>query len=164
MERMDTCFTIIDSALGPVRITSDGTGVTGIYMLDHEGEPPSSGAARDDEQLRAAREQLLAYFAGDLEEFSLPLSPAGTAFQRRVWAELTRIPYGTTISYAQLARRIGKPSAARAVGAANSKNPIAIVVPCHRVIGAAGALTGYAGGLDRKRWLLEHERAIPKVR
>ena len=106
------------------------------------------------------RDQLRAYFAGELLEFELPLRMKGTEFQRLVWKELTNIPFGTTISYAEQARRIGRPGAARAVGAANGRNPISIVVPCHRVIGANGTLTGYGGGLDRKQWLLDHEAIL----
>jgi methylated-DNA-[protein]-cysteine S-methyltransferase len=112
---------------------------------------------------RRARKVLVAlerYFAGQQREFALALAPTGTPFQERVWNELRRIPFGTTISYAELARRIGEPKAVRAVGAANGANPIAIVVPCHRVIGADGTLTGYAGGLDKKRALLEHEAHV----
>jgi methylated-DNA-[protein]-cysteine S-methyltransferase len=104
------------------------------------------------------REQLAEYFAGERREFDVPMQLAGTAFQRRVWEELVRIPYGTTITYAELARRVGRPTAVRAVGAANGRNPISILVPCHRVIGADGKLTGYGGGVERKQWLLELER------
>lgn len=101
-----------------------------------------------------------AYFAGELQAFDLPLNMIGTDFQRVVWRELARIPYGEIISYAELARRVDRPGAARAVGAANGRNPISIVVPCHRVIGANGTLTGYGGGLDRKEWLLRHEARV----
>ena len=104
-----------------------------------------------------ARRQLTEYFAGDRHEFDLELAPGGTPFQQAVWRALRTIPFGATCSYSDIARRIGRPTAVRAVGAANGRNPIAIVVPCHRVIGRSGALTGYAGGLDRKRRLLEHE-------
>ena len=107
--------------------------------------------------LGQAVNQLTEYFAGDRQNFDLPLAPEGTAFQKTVWNELARIPYGVTISYGQLAGRIGRASASRAVGAANGRNPLPIVLPCHRVIGAAGQLTGYAGGLEIKRWLLIHE-------
>ena len=108
----------------------------------------------------AAREQLDAYFAGELEAFDLDLAPHGTPFQLRVWDELRRIPFGQTISYSQLARRLGDAKLVRAVGLANGRNPISIIVPCHRVIGASGNIVGYAGGLDRKRWLLAHERRV----
>lgn len=106
-----------------------------------------------------AARQLTEYFAGERQKFDLPLETAGTPFQRAVWAELAKIPYGETRSYAQLAAAVGSPRACRAVGMANHRNPIAIVLPCHRVVGASGALTGYAGGLDKKRWLLELETA-----
>jgi methylated-DNA-[protein]-cysteine S-methyltransferase len=112
---------------------------------------------RDPEIFRDACAQLTAYFAGDLREFDLPLEAPGSDFQRRVWRELRQIPFGRSISYGELARRIGQPAASRAVGRANGQNPISIIVPCHRVIGADGTLTGYGGGLDRKRWLLDHE-------
>ena len=107
--------------------------------------------------LKRPRAQLQAYFAGELRDFELPLAAEGTPFQQRVWRALCDIPYGETISYGELARRIGQPTASRAVGLANGQNPISIVVPCHRVIGANGSLTGYGGGLARKRWLLAHE-------
>ena len=105
-------------------------------------------------------QQLTAYFEGDLESFDLAMTLAGTPFQKRVWHELCNIPYGRAISYAELARRIGQPGSSRAVGGANGRNPISIIVPCHRVIGADGGLGGYGGGLDRKRWLLEHEAEV----
>ena len=107
--------------------------------------------------LARARQQLTEYFGRSRTTFDLPLAPIGSAFQQRVWDVLRAIPYGTTTSYGELARRLGDPSATRAVGAANGKNPIPIIVPCHRVVGSRGELTGFGGGLDRKRWLLEHE-------
>jgi methylated-DNA-[protein]-cysteine S-methyltransferase len=112
-----------------------------------------------DSLLDEARRQLVAYFAGRLKVFDLPLAPNGTEFQRRVWSALTKIPFGATTSYAQLARRVGNEAAVRAVGAANGRNPIPIIVPCHRVIGSNGSLTGFGGGLPRKQWLLRHEGA-----
>ena len=112
---------------------------------------------RDDAALAGTREQLEAYFAGELRDLDLKLAPRGTPFQQRVWAELTKIAYGETISYSELARRLGDPKLVRAVGVANGRNPISIVIPCHRVIGADGTLVGYGGGLERKRWLLDHE-------
>ncbi|MFT4257802.1 MAG: methylated-DNA--[protein]-cysteine S-methyltransferase [Pseudoxanthomonas sp.] len=118
----------------------------------------------DNAVLRAAREQLDAYFAGNLRRFDLPLDPAGTDFQREVWAMLAQIPHGRTWSYGELARHIGKPDAVRAVGAANGRNPIPIVLPCHRVIGADGSLTGFGGGLPTKRFLLQLEGALPADR
>jgi methylated-DNA-[protein]-cysteine S-methyltransferase len=116
-----------------------------------------SRAGRSEVLARAA-DQLAEYFAGKRRVFDLPLGPRGTGFQARVWRELTKIPYGETCSYGDIARAVGRPSASRAVGAANGRNPIAIIVPCHRVIGASGELTGYGGGLPMKRWLLAHER------
>ncbi len=118
---------------------------------------------RDDAALKQPRAQLQAYFAGELRAFELPLAAAGTVFQQRVWRALCDISYGETISYRKLAQRIGQPSASRAVGLANGKNPISIVVPCHRVIGMNGSLTGYGGGLQRKRWLLAHEKQFVPV-
>lgn len=114
--------------------------------------------------LALAARQLDEYFAGERREFDLPLAPRGTGFQERVWRALLAIPFGVTRSYGELARTIGRPSASRAVGAANGKNPIAIIVPCHRVIGANGTLTGYGGGLPIKRWLLEHEAKLAGLR
>ena len=148
---MERCAQML-SPIGPLLLTGDGRALTGLYM----GRAPSG--TRDDTAFTHAREQLDAYFAGELERFDIPLSPRGTEFQRRVWDALREIPYGETTSYGALAAQIGRPGAARAVGLANGRNPISIVVPCHRVIGAAGALTGYGGGLERKRWLLAHER------
>jgi methylated-DNA-[protein]-cysteine S-methyltransferase len=115
---------------------------------------------QDGQRLRPVRDQLDAYFAGARQHFELDLDATGTEFQRRVWGELRRIPYAGTISYAELARRIENPKAMRAVGLANGRNPIPIIVPCHRVIGANGSLTGFGGGIERKRWLLEHESRI----
>ena len=109
--------------------------------------------------LACAAEQLAAYFAGERTAFDLPLAPEGTAFQRRVWAQLATIPFGTTQSYGEVATALGMPTGARAVGAANGMNPISIIVPCHRVIASSGALTGYAGGTAAKQWLLDHELA-----
>ena len=143
-----------DSSIGELLLTSDGRSVTGLYMSPFamEGKGDQNPSAFDD-----LRVQLDDYFAGRRRTFDVPLNLTGTAFQKSVWSELTRIPFGATISYGELARRIGNANASRAVGLANGKNPISIVVPCHRVIGANGTLTGYGGGLDRKKWLLEHE-------
>jgi methylated-DNA-[protein]-cysteine S-methyltransferase len=113
---------------------------------------------RDDSAFRQVAEQLDAYFAGELMRFDVALDTRGTPFQRRVWDALQAVPYGTTTTYGALAALIGEPRAIRAVGAANGRNPISVIVPCHRLVGADGSLTGYGGGLDRKRWLLEHER------
>jgi methylated-DNA-[protein]-cysteine S-methyltransferase len=150
----------MSSPIGELLLVSNGEALTGVYMQDEERGPEAGdGWQRDDVLLEPVREQLHAYFAGRLFEFDLPLAPQGTAFQRRVWHELLGIPFGRTVSYAEIARRLGQPTAVRAVGAANGRNPIAIIVPCHRVIGANGTLVGYGGGLDRKEWLLRHEAA-----
>jgi methylated-DNA-[protein]-cysteine S-methyltransferase len=156
-------FTYFSSPIGPLLLKSDGDALTALHLPEERGKPaekPPACIRRDDGAFREARAQLTAYFAGELSVFELPLRPAGTAFQRLVWDELLRIPFGTSISYAEQARRIGRPGAARAVGAANGRNPIAIVVPCHRVIGANGSLTGYGGGLPMKQWLLGHEASV----
>lgn len=150
-----------ETPVGELLLISVGDGITGIHMDGGKGSPqPEADWIRDDERFAGAAEQLAEYFAGARVAFDLPLAPRGTPFQRRVWDALREIPYGETISYAQLARRIDRPKAMRAVGAANGRNPIGIVVPCHRVIGADGSLTGYGGGLDRKRALLEHEARV----
>ncbi len=152
-------FTQIESPLGRLLLTTDGTALTGLYMEPWRKAGSLQGFEQDATvpPLAAAVRQLNEYFAGGRRDFDLPLRPQGTQFQTRVWRELTEIPYGQTWSYGQLARRIDKPSASRAVGLANGRNPISILVPCHRVIGADGSLTGYGGGLERKRWLLAHE-------
>jgi methylated-DNA-[protein]-cysteine S-methyltransferase len=143
--------------IGDMLLLGDAAGLRGLYLPDPRHGPAVAGAPGEAPVFAAAREQLDAYFAGELEAFDLPLAPEGTDFQRRVWAELERIPFGETISYSTLADRLGNPRAVRAVGLANGRNPISIVVPCHRVIGADGTLVGYGGGLENKRWLLEHE-------
>lgn len=149
-------FTRLNSPVGELVLASDGEAITGLFMEKHEGEL-TNGWHRDDSLFGKAAEQLRAYFAGELTEFDLPLAPRGTEFQQRVWDELLKIPYGSTINYGKLARRIGNPNASRAVGAANGQNPISIIIPCHRVIGSDGKLTGYGGGIERKRFLLDLE-------
>ena len=153
--------TVFEAPIGALRLTSDGAGLTGLD-LDPSGVSPGRDgrAVRDDPALAAAVEQLSAYFAGALRRFDLPLNLRGTAFQRRVWDALRAVPFGETVRYGALARRIGAPAAARAVGAALGRNPIPIIVPCHRVIGSDGGLTGFGGGLARKQWLLDHERSL----
>ena len=142
----------IDSPLGPVKISATATGISEVLFSDiQDSDRPSA-------LTQLAAQQLQAYFSGTLLQFNLPLAASGTAFQQQVWQALTRIAFGQTCSYADIARRINNEKAVRAVGAANGRNPIAIVVPCHRVIGANGTLTGYAGGLDKKAWLLKHEQ------
>ncbi|HEU0196817.1 MAG TPA: methylated-DNA--[protein]-cysteine S-methyltransferase [Nevskiaceae bacterium] len=149
----------LDSPIGQLRLVSDGEALCGLYMGD-EVEDQRAPLKRDPGPLREVVRQLRAYFAGELRKFDVPLAAAGTAFQKRVWQALCNIPYGQAISYGELARRVGNPKASRAVGLANGRNPISIIVPCHRVIGANGSLTGYGGGLPRKRWLLEHEGMV----
>jgi methylated-DNA-[protein]-cysteine S-methyltransferase len=149
-----TTFTVIPSPIGQLLLTSDGASLTGLYVGT---SVLREDWRRDDDGFAAARTQLAAYFAGRLTAFDLPLAPAGTAFQQRVWSALRAVPYGSVVTYGQLADRLGNPTAARAVGLANARNPISIVVPCHRVIGANGKLVGYGGGLDRKRQLLALE-------
>ncbi len=154
------CYTYIESPLGRLLVRGDGEFVTGLFMRGHKGSPgPEASWEESDAPFAAVREQLAEYFAGERQQFDVPLKMVGTPFQRRVWQELVRIPFGTTITYGQLAQRVGQPTASRAVGHANSRNPISIIVPCHRVIGADGKLTGYAGGVDKKRWLLAWERS-----
>ncbi len=152
-------YRFLDSPIGRLLLTGDADGrLTGVHM-DHGTGPaePGPGAVADTGELGAAAAQLRQYFAGGRRDFDLELAPSGTPFQLAVWEALRAIPYGTTASYGEVAAAIGRPGAARAVGHANARNPIAIVVPCHRVIGASGTLTGFAGGLDRKRILLEIE-------
>jgi methylated-DNA-[protein]-cysteine S-methyltransferase len=156
---------VIDSPIGPLTLVSEDGKLTGLYM-DVAGHEPGEAvlgmriSVDDDAVLSAAASQLAAYFAGDLTGFDLPLNLEGTGFQRTVWAGLQDIPYGETISYGELARRIGQPSASRAVGLANGRNPVSIVVPCHRVVGSDGSLTGYGGGLPRKHYLLALEQRV----
>lgn len=152
-------YTVVDSPLGPITLTGDERGLTGVGIQQGSKQPRAIDHLREDRALfQQAIEQLQAYFAGELRQFELTChTPTATEFQRRVWQALQAIPFGQTASYRDIAEQIGAPKAVRAVGAANGKNPIAIVVPCHRVIGADGNLTGYAAGLDNKRWLLAHE-------
>ncbi len=154
-------FTSIASPVGPLTATATAGEIDGLFMEDHRHGPAVLESwVRDDAPFRELRAQLAAYFAGEAVEFDVPLAMSGTEFQRRVWSELREIPLGETISYGELARRVGTPGASRAVGLANGRNPVSIVVPCHRVIGADGRLTGYGGGLERKAWLLRHEQSM----
>ena len=159
---------VVASPIGPLTLVAAGRMLAGVYMDAQRHLPDtvaSAGPAGQDgpdaAPLAAAARELAEYFAGERTEFGLPLAMAGTDFQRRVWAALRTIPAGTTWSYAELARVVGQPTATRAVGAANGRNPIALVVPCHRVIASDGTLGGYGGGLEMKRWLLRHERSQP---
>jgi methylated-DNA-[protein]-cysteine S-methyltransferase len=150
-------FRQVDSPLGPLRLCGRDGVLHGLYMDAHQGAPDPLGT-EDDDAFADVVEQLDAYFAGELTRFDVRYELAGTTFQRAVWRALCDIPYGETISYGELARRLGTPSASRAVGLANGRNPVSIVVPCHRVIGANGTLTGYGGGIERKRFLLDLEQ------
>jgi methylated-DNA-[protein]-cysteine S-methyltransferase len=151
--------TIIKSPLGSILLTADENGLTGINFQDAKGaKSPLQNSVESKAPFKETDRQISAYFRGELKEFDLALSVKGTAFQQSVWKALCAIPYGKTISYQELARRIGKPSACRAVGAANGRNPLPIVVPCHRVIGADGQLTGYYGGTHLKEYLLNLEK------
>ena len=152
---LTTIYTTMPSPIGDLLLTGDGTALTRLLMSPFAVEDTWE---RDDDGLREYVQQLEDYFAGNRRDFDIPVDPAGTPFQKRVWEALCEIPYGQTWSYLQLATRIGNPKACRAVGLANGRNPIAVVVPCHRVIGANGSLTGYGGGMDRKRILLDLER------
>ncbi|MGW1214001.1 methylated-DNA--[protein]-cysteine S-methyltransferase [Streptomyces sp. NPDC002499] len=153
--------TVIPSPYGPLTLVADDGVLCGLYMTEHRHRPPEETfGSRDDAVFGAAEEQLEAYFAGELKEFTLDLKLTGTPFQRSVWDQLALIPYGETRSYGDLAEALGNPGASRAVGLANGKNPISIIVPCHRVIGASGSLTGYGGGLDRKQRLLAFEGGL----
>lgn len=155
---MRASYTTIDSPLGELTLVAHDGALAGLYFAEHARRPdPSTIGSRDDTGFQAAVEQLDEYFNGHRTDFDLPLAPRGEAFQRRVWELLRRIPYGETRSYGQLAAELGDAALARAVGAANARNPISIVVPCHRVVAADGALTGYAGGLVRKQYLLDLE-------
>ncbi len=152
-------FSYLQSPLGPLLLAGDGNSLSLLGFPDGKASRRhETGWVEDDQKFQAAREQLQAYFAGELTRFSLTLAPCGTDFQLRVWQALRKIPYGQTRTYGEIAQGIGNPAASRAVGAANGKNPIPIIVPCHRVIGASGKLVGFGGGLDAKQTLLAIER------
>jgi methylated-DNA-[protein]-cysteine S-methyltransferase len=159
---------IVDSPIGPLTLVAADGLLTGLYMDAQRHRPADeivgTPGEENAEPFASAADQLAAYFAGQLTEFDLPLAAAGTNFQRTVWAALQQIPYGETWSYGQLATKIGNAAAVRAVGLANGRNPIAVIVPCHRVIGADGSLTGYGGGLERKRYLLDLEAGFVNPR
>lgn len=164
---MTAVHAVISSPIGPLTLVADGGALTAVYMENHKRGPApealgtrvrlaghDDGAAAGAVVLARTRDQLGEYFAGDRREFDVPLAPAGNPFRQRVWALLREIPYGETRSYGELARQLGDRNLAQAVGSANARNPVSVIIPCHRVVGAAGALTGYAGGLDRKHFLL----------
>ncbi len=157
--------TVMDSPVGELTLVASDDGLRAV--LWPRDDPKRANVAFTDDTvdgadhpvLAAARAQLDEYFAGDRRDFDVPLDPVGTEFQQDAWTALRTIPYGETATYGEQAARIGRPTAVRAIGAANGRNPISVIVPCHRVIGATGELTGFAAGLDAKRWLLDHERA-----
>lgn len=156
----------MESPLGPLRLVAADTGLREVSMtVPGRALPTPTGAHEhaDAPVLRQARRELEEYFAAARRRFTVPLDPLGTAFQQAVWSALAQIEFGATRTYAEIARAIGRPTASRAVGAANGHNPLAILVPCHRVVGADGTLTGYAGGLERKRWLLAHEASQTRL-
>lgn len=161
-----TYYRWLDSPVGELLLTSDGRSLTGLYLKGQKHFPAIALDWQESPNVapfaQVAR-QLFEYFNSQRQQFDLPLSPKGTEFQKQVWQCLRDIPFGETISYGVLAKTVGQPNASRAVGAANGRNPISIVVPCHRVIAASGKLTGYAGGVDRKQWLLQHEKAADQL-
>ena len=161
---MTVYFTWIEeSPVGEILLTSNGQSLTGLYLKGQKHFPTQNSSWQ---QSAAAQpfplviQQLTEYFSSQRQTFDLPLAANGTDFQRTVWNLLPNIPYGETVSYGNLAYKLGKPGSSRAVGAANGRNPISIIVPCHRVVATNGKLTGYAGGIDRKQWLLAHERGL----
>ncbi len=149
----------IDSPVGPISLVGDGESLNGVYMTGHRWPPALDGARRDDKAFPDAVRQLADWFGGRRTTFDLAVDAQGTHFQEAVWKALVDIAFGETVTYGELAAGVGQPGAARAIGHAVARNPIGIIVPCHRVVGAKGVLTGFAAGIDRKRWLLDHERA-----
>ncbi|MBE6922337.1 MAG: methylated-DNA--[protein]-cysteine S-methyltransferase [Ruminococcaceae bacterium] len=152
-----TCFTLYHSPIGPLRLTSDGTALTGLWLGDREPEPAADPCREDLAIFNSAKRWLDDYFSGNPREIDFPLAPFGTPFQRRVWELLQTVPYGKATTYGALAGQLGPKMSAQAVGQALGKNPILILIPCHRCLGAGERLTGFSAGLDRKRWLLCHE-------
>jgi methylated-DNA-[protein]-cysteine S-methyltransferase len=151
----------MDSPVGKILLTASDRAITGLYLKNQKYFPKLAETAEELDRspiLDLAQTQLAEYFALQRQQFDLPIEPEGTEFQKQIWQLLQKIPFGETISYGTLAQWYGQPNASRAVGAANGRNPISIVVPCHRVVASTGKLTGYAGGLDRKQWLLHHEQ------
>jgi len=158
-------YDLLDTPIGEILLVADGQGrLTDLYTrVSDERRAGLSQLTRDAKALAFARKEMEEYFAGERTTFSIPLAAKGSEFQKRVWDELLTIPLGETRSYGQIANALGVPNAPRAIGRANGTNPISIIVPCHRVIGANGTLTGYGGGLPTKQWLLEFEGAIPRA-
>jgi methylated-DNA-[protein]-cysteine S-methyltransferase len=160
-----TYYTIMPSPIDDLLLVSDGDALTGLLMETRPHDRTVAATWKQDHgPFREVKRQLQAYFAGDLSQFDVSVGLEGTDFQQTVWAALRRLRFGERVSYGELARRIGRPGASRAVGTANGRNPVAIIVPCHRVVGAGDLLGGYGGGLDRKRWLLEHEATAAGLR
>lgn len=152
----------LESPIGNLLLTANGRSLTGLHMQAQKYFPSLNEDWQESEELEVLQQtqaQLAEYFAHQRQQFDLPIESVGTKFQKKVWHLLQEIPFGATISYGTLAKMVGNPNASRAVGAANGRNPLGIVIPCHRVIASNGALTGYAGGVDRKQWLLQHEQA-----
>lgn len=160
---MTAYYTVTPSPLGDLLLTSNGAAITGLYTPQHRAFLSARKGKENAAPFAQAIDELHEYFAGKRTSFTLPLAPVGTPFQQQVWQALLRIPHGETLSYGALARLLGNPAASRAVGLANGKNPISIIVPCHRVIASNGKLTGYAGGLEAKAWLLAHEKGSPTM-
>ncbi len=160
MMRTNSFFSFVDSPFGKMLLTANEAGITGLYTSEHADYKVMQKGIFDHKPFTELIRQLDEYFAGCRRDFDLKLAPEGTDFQKQVWELLLAIPYGETVSYSQLAQILNTPNASRAVGSANAKNPFLIVVPCHRVVGASGDLTGYAGGLQAKRWLLKHESRV----
>lgn len=162
---MTTTWTEIDSPIGALTLIATDDALRALYMVDHRHAPSvetyGDRVAAGNGVFAAATEQLGEYFDGDRREFDMPTAPVGTDFQLAVWHQLRQIPYGQTWTYGRIAERLGNPRAVRAVGLANGRNPLSIVVPCHRVIGANGAMTGFGGGIERKEYLLGLEKAVP---
>ncbi len=156
---MNLIQTVYESPLGPIQLKGTDRGLASLYFTDHRHDRQIPAEIGSNSALEQAKQELAEYFSGTRQEFSVQVDPVGTEFQLRVWEELKRIPFGQTISYIELARRVGNANASRAVGAANGKNPISIIVPCHRVIATNGSLHGYGGGLAIKQALLELENA-----
>lgn len=154
---------VYDSPIGPLTLASDGNAITQLEFENPKHPLPPVPRGRDKVIDKACKELDL-YFAGKLKTFTVPVAPQGTAFQKKAWAALQKIPYGDTRSYGQQAKVIGSPAASRAVGAANGRNPIAVIIPCHRVIGSNGSLTGFGGGMERKKFLLDLEQGDLLIR
>jgi methylated-DNA-[protein]-cysteine S-methyltransferase len=159
-------YSIQPSPIDDLLLIGDGDALTELYLPGEwtAGTLSADWVRQDNALLRRAADQLRSYFVGELTQFEVPLAPGGTSFQQQVWSALQQLPFGTTSSYGQLAASLGQPLAARAVGLANGRNPIPIIIPCHRLIGASGSLVGYGGGLERKRWLLDLEARVVSQR